>query len=151
MGDACAFCERIRVGGPFPGGILLENPHYLATLWTNPQGPTYLGQVLLQTRRHVPSLASLTSAEGAALGPMIQRLSRALGEAVGPELVYLDCYMEVVRHVHLFLTARYPRTPREFWRLDLTDWPDAPRGGLPEVEALADRLRATLSAPTPTD
>ncbi|MCI4365928.1 MAG: hypothetical protein L3K10_07735, partial [Thermoplasmata archaeon] len=107
----------------------------------------YRGQVLIQTRRHVPSLAELTPAEGAALGPVIQRLAVALRVVVHPELVYLDCYMEVVRHAHFFLTPRYPGTPPEFWRLEVTYWPGAPRVAPTGLGPLGDELRAALRAP----
>jgi histidine triad (HIT) family protein len=144
MVDPCPFCERARDPSAVLGGVLLENSQFLATLWAEGAGPTYLGQVVVQTRRHVPTLAELTPSEGVAIGPFLQRLASALGEAVRPELVYLDCYMEVVRHVHLFLTPRYPGTPREYWRLGVVDWPEAPRGDRAEVEALAERIRSAL-------
>jgi histidine triad (HIT) family protein len=146
---ACLFCERTQEPASPGGHRIFEDAHFLATLTTGTEEPFYLGQILVQTRRHARSLAELTPAEGEALGPLIQRLSSALQREVESELVYLECYMEVVRHVHFFLTARYPGTPKEFWRGGITDWPGAPRGGRDVVEKLASRLQSRLNAQRP--
>jgi histidine triad (HIT) family protein len=141
----CVFCDRATRPRPSLPGFLYEDPHLLASLWPGEGDSSYLGQVMIQTRRHVPSLGELTREEGAALGALIQRFSTALRSTLGAELVYLECYMEVVRHVHLFLTPRYPGTPPEYWRGELTEWPGAPRGGAAEIDALGERLRGWLA------
>ncbi len=107
--------------------------------------PTYLGHLMVRTKRHVPGLAELTEAEGQALGLAVARLSHALKTCTGAEKVYAEAYYEVVQHVHLLLTARYPGTPPEFWRWKIGEWPAAPKGAAKEVTALCDRLRAYLS------
>ena len=90
-------------------------------------------------------LAELTEAEGQAFGLAVTRLSKALKACTGAEKVYAEAYYEVVPHLHMLLTARYPGTPQEFWRWKIGDWPEAPRGGAKEVIDLCDRLRAHLS------
>jgi hypothetical protein len=52
----------------------------------------------------------------------------------------------VTPHLHVFLTARYPNTPEEYWRWNIGSWPDAPRGGVKEITALAGRLRAHVAS-----
>ncbi|MCI4350620.1 MAG: HIT family protein [Thermoplasmata archaeon] len=143
--EPCRFCERVRHSLSFPGGVVYEDAHFHATLWTGDDPRSYLGQLFVQSKRHVPSLAELTVDEGAALGALIQKLSNALRDTVHPELVYLDCYMEVVRHVHLFLTARYPGTPSEFLRWRVTEWPGAPHGDRAQIDVLGNRLRSVLA------
>jgi histidine triad (HIT) family protein len=140
----CFFCDR---AGPrrTPRSSVYEGPEFIADVWDRDEPTAYLGQIVLQTRRHVTSLGELSVEEGAALGPLLQRLSRALQATVASELVYLDCYMEVVRHVHFFLTPRYPGTPPEYWRLRVTDWSGAPRIATTEIPSLARRLRRAMA------
>lgn len=147
MTEPCRFCARLRHSPSFPGGVLYEDPFFHATLWSDGEAKTYLGHILIQSKRHITSLAELTAPEGAALGSLVQRLSAALGETLRPELVYLDCYMEVIRHVHLFLTARYPGTPPEFLRIKVTEWTGAPHEDRAQLEVLGNRLRAILNRP----
>jgi hypothetical protein len=73
------------------------------------------------------------------------RLSLALKACTGAEKVYVECYGEVTPHLHLFLTARYPNTPDEYLRWNVEQWPGAPRGGVEEIAALCQRLRAALA------
>lgn len=103
--------------------------------------PTYLGYLLIQTKRHVPDLASLTNAEGHELGLLIQRVSQALKVCTTAEWTYVLGFTEAVRHVHVFVVARYPNTPKEFVRLAVTDWPNAPKGDRAAVVDLSQRLR----------
>lgn len=73
------------------------------------------------------------------------RLSRALKVCLGVEHTYAVYYAEVVPHFHVLLTARYPGTPQAYWRENVYDWPQAPRGGATEVAALCDQLRTVLT------
>jgi hypothetical protein len=75
----------------------------------------------------------------------VARLSAALKACTGAEKIYAEAYYEVVPHLHLFLTARYPGTPQAFWRWKIGDWSQAPKGGAKEISALCDRLRTYLS------
>lgn len=143
--DGCPFCATYE-NPPFTfGGILYEDDLVSAHHSYHEEEPNYLGHLLLRTKRHVPGLAELTEAEGQAIGLAVARLSKALKTCTGAEKVYAEAYYEVVPHLHLFLTARYPGMPQEFWRWKIGEWPDAPQGGAKEVAALCDRLRAYLS------
>jgi len=46
----------------------------------------------------------------------------------------------------LLLTARYPGTPEAFWRGNVYDWPQAPRGDAAQVAALCDQLQGWFEA-----
>jgi len=48
-----------------------------------------------------------------------------------------------VNHLHMHLIARYSGTPREYWWTRVDEWPDAPRGGAPEVADFMERLRTS--------
>ncbi len=142
--DGCPFCAAYK-DLPFAlGGIVYEDD-FVCAHHTYQEEPTYLGHLMLRTKRHVLGLAELTEAEGRALGLAMARLSAALKACTGAEKVYAEAYYEVVPHLHLFLTARYPGTPQAFWRWKIGEWPRAPKGGAREVSALCDQLRAYLS------
>jgi diadenosine tetraphosphate (Ap4A) HIT family hydrolase len=53
---------------------------------------------------------------------------------------------DAVPHVHVHVVARYPGAPEEFRGPRVDEWPEAPRGGASEIQALCDRLRLWLSA-----
>ncbi len=50
---------------------------------------------------------------------------RALKACTGAERAYTAFFGEAVPHAHIYVTARYPGTPHEYWRMDLEQWPDA--------------------------
>ncbi len=100
---------------------------------------------MLETKRHTPGFADLTSTEAQAIGLLITRLSNALKACTGAEKVYAVFYGEVTPHLHIHLTARYPDTPAEYLRWNIEDWPDAPRGNMDDVAALCRRLRSELA------
>lgn len=114
-------------------------PHYF-----DENEATLLGLVLIVTKRHVNDLSELTDSEAQRLGVLINRISKALKTSVGAAWTYCYCFMEGVRHVHVFVTARYPSLPKEYVRLNIGNWPEAPVGELKEVSELAFRLRSTL-------
>jgi histidine triad (HIT) family protein len=142
--ESCPFCNTYEtlpfaIGGPAYEDNLVYAHHY-----GQGKDPNYLGHLMLMTKRHVPGFAELTEAEARAIGLSIALLSRALKACTGAEKVYVEAYYEVNPHLHLHLTARYPGTPREYWRWNITAWPEAPKGGLEEITDLCNRLRAYL-------
>ena len=148
MMGACLFCDIQRgllpgVGGPVYE--VYEDDLLYAHHFGEEDRPTYLGHLLLETKRHVPGFAELTAAEAQAVGSLIARLSTALKRCTGAEKVYAVFYGEVTPHLHVHLTARYANIPKEYLRWNIEDWPDAPRGGANEISALTKRLRATLA------
>lgn len=140
----CQFCQNQQGTVPFAGGALYADELVYASHYSHGEEPIYLGHLVVQTRRHVPTFAELTDAEAQSIGLLITRLSRALKECVGAERTYVVFFGEVVPHLHVLLTARYPGTPPEYWRSHVYDWPDAPKGGPDEIAAFCERLRASL-------
>ncbi len=106
--------------------------------------PVYLGYLFVEPRRHAPGLADLTDAEARAVGWWCTRASRALREAGGAEHVYSKVIGDGVPHLHVHLLARYPGTPREYWWDNVTQWPGAPRGLVPQIADFVRDLRAYL-------
>ena len=142
----CPICAKQQgaagtvVGGPIYADDLLYVHHAYM-----PDKPTFLGFVRLETRRHVPSFAELTPDEAQAIGLMEHRLSRALKECAGADHAYAFFYGDHVPHLHILIWARYPGTPREYWRERVDEWSGSPLGGAEEVAALSQRLRDYLN------
>jgi len=146
----CQFCRSLRPGSEPDGLLVYQDEHLHAVHPVAHGGRSELGVVRLQTRRHVPDLASLTDSEAGGLGLAIARISRALMECTGAAWTYCFGFTEGVRHVHLVIASRYRELPSEYLRLRHADWPDAPRGGRDEVAELAQRLRTSVSRSSST-
>jgi histidine triad (HIT) family protein len=143
---ACVFCDSVPDLVHVVGGTIYEDAHVYARHFYSDEWPTYLGHLMIMSKRHAPSFAELTDADAQAVGLLIARLSRALKACTQAEHVYAVFYGEVVPHVHVHVMARYSDTPSEYLRWNVEDWPAAPRGGPQEIEALCDRLRTYLRA-----
>jgi len=143
--ENCWICNLQQGRAPVPGGAIYEDDLVYAHHAHFGEGPDYLGDLVMETKRHTPDFASLTPAEAQAAGSLIARLSSALKACTGAEKVYVTFYGEATSHLHVFLTARYPGAPAEYLRWNAKDWPDAPRGDEGEIAALSQRLRDALA------
>ena len=133
--------ETLVPGGPVGEDELVMVSHAIP----GPSGrPAYLGHLFVEPLRHAPGLADLTDAEARAVGWWCARTSRALRAVAGAEHVYAMVIGDGVPHLHVHLQARYPGAPREYWWGKVTEWPDAPRGQLPQVAGFVHSLRAFL-------
>ena len=117
--------------------VVYRNDLVSATHVVNEGEPSYLGHIALQTKRHARGYAELTDEEAEAVGLATTRISRALKSSTRAENVYAVFFAEVIPHLHVLLTVRYQGTPREYWRMGVFDWPDAPQGGSTEVSSFA--------------
>ncbi len=105
------------------------------------------GWLVVLPRRHITSLAELTSEEAVALGPLLRRLTAALAEVTGCQKTYVALFAEAdgFDHLHLHVVPRVRdlpddrRGPQVFGYLarDESEW-------LPEPER--DRLAALVTA-----
>jgi diadenosine tetraphosphate (Ap4A) HIT family hydrolase len=73
-------------------------------------GTAVPGWLVLVPRRHVSTIADLTDAEAAGLGPWQVRLSRALAAATGCVKTYVVQFAEAegFSHVHFHIVPRMP-------------------------------------------
>lgn len=140
----CVFCAQHQGRVLVIGGAIFEDELFYAHHFSEGDGPSYLGHLMIESKRHIRGIEQATEREAAALGVLIVRLSRALVVCTGAERVYVESYGEVVPHLHVHLTARYSGLPQEYLRWNVTEWPAAPRGGSEEVAELAACLRAAL-------
>lgn len=144
--ERCFFCDRLASVEDWDSSLIYEDDLVHVTRQIDPEGPSYLGAVLIQTKRHTESgLAELTDAEGQRIGLLVAEISRALKELVGAAWTYTYCFNERFRHVHQFVFARYSDMPAEYVRVRVNEWSQAPRGSREQVAHLSRQLRERLS------
>jgi len=107
--ESCSVCAELAGTIPAPGGVVYRNEWWEVAHHTGPW--TDPGELIVKARRHVESLAALTTAEAAALGPVLRAAVAAVERVVRPERVYVASYGERVRHVHFFLLPRTTSLP----------------------------------------
>lgn len=144
----CYICRKHRGEIELPGGAIFEDDLiYAGHAQIRPgQTTAYLGYLMAEPKRHVAGLPGLTDEEAQALGLLVARLSRALVATQGADHVYAFVLGDHVAHVHVHVVARYPGAPEEYRGPRVDDWPEAPRGGPAEIEAVCARLREWLNA-----
>lgn len=142
----CLICRKHRGEFAIPGGAIYQDALVYASHAHIAEGQTtaYLGWLVIETRRHAFGLPDLTDDEGRAVGLLAARLSRVLKRATGAEHVYGFVIGHGVAHMHMHLLPRYPGTPREYWGLRVDEWPDAPRGDVPQITMLCEEIRGVL-------
>lgn len=154
MEAECIICRKHASGDAMGPGVIYENELVFASHAPAGEGASaYLGYVFVETKRHVKGLGELADDEAAAIGLLVNAVSAALRETESAEHVYSYVYGDGVPHLHVHLQARYPNTPMEFWprrsgdtaiTVDLSGWPDAPRGDAAAVRAITARLHQSV-------
>lgn len=142
----CFICRKHRREAMIPGGAICEDDLIYAghVQIRKGQSTAYLGYLMVEPKRHVPSLADLTDTEAQTLGLTVARLSRALKASEDAEHVYAFVLGDNVPHLHIHVVPRYHGAPRKYWGVHVDEWPDAPHGGPDEIAALCERLRTYL-------
>ena len=107
--EDCSVCAELAGTIPAPGGVVFQNDWWAVAHHTGPW--TDPGELIVKARRHVESLAALTTDEAATLGPVLRAAVAAVERVVRPERVYVASYGERVRHVHFFLLPRTAGLP----------------------------------------
>lgn len=144
MGD-CFICDK-HAGKISTSGITIyeDNVVYVGHIDQNGK-PNYLGHIMIDLKRHAPTLADLTIEEAKVFGVMMARVSKALVQSVGAEHVYSLVSGNSVPHLHMHLVARYPNTPEDYWGpMAVYDWKEAPFGDNEEVIHLCKQIKAYL-------
>ncbi|WP_114570441.1 HIT family protein [Exiguobacterium flavidum] len=127
-------------------GITIHEDEYVYVGHIDRAGaPNYLGHIMIDLKRHVPTLAELTTDEATVFGIIMARVSKALKESESAEHIYALVSGNSVPHLHMHLIARYPGTPKEHWGpMDVYGWEDAPMGTEEDVVRLCLRLKTYL-------
>jgi diadenosine tetraphosphate (Ap4A) HIT family hydrolase len=152
--DGCVICR----GRPGDAGLervqVWEDRLWRLTMSLASETP---GFSYLEPRRHIPFITDLDGEEAAAFGPVLQKVTHALREATGAEVVYLYVFGDGVPHLHVHLAPhvrgdalndRFVRgsvseekMANGFTRIESEDFPVLPRG---ELEDVAERVRRRL-------
>lgn len=145
--DTCNVCAELAGRVAAPGGVVFQDAWWQVAHHTGPW--TDPGELIVKARRHVESVAELTDAESAVLGPILRAAVAAVQRVVRPERVYVASYGERVRHVHFFLLPRTSSLPAGHILSDvyrrgrslLRQWSVVPNPSVAARAAAAGRLR----------
>lgn len=142
----CFICRKHKGLEVVPGGAVYEdNLFYSGHSWSaSDQETPYLGSFIVEPKRHIPTWAELNDAEAKVIGKVIREVSKALKTGVGAEHVYVFVIGHHIPHFHVWVVPRYPETPREFWGLELFEWPQRPVGDQDAVEKISGKIRTLL-------
>jgi histidine triad (HIT) family protein len=145
MSENCFICDKHQGNIQTAGVMIYENDYvYVGHIDRNGQ-PNYLGHIMIDLKRHVPTLAEMDLEEAKAFGVMMARVSKALKETEGAEHIYAVVSGNSVPHLHMHLIARYPGTPKEFWGpFEVYDSPNARMGDNILVIELCNRIKSFL-------
>lgn len=143
MEECCFICSK-HAGNISTSGVMIYEDDSIYVGHIDRDGkPNYLGHIMIDLKRHAPTLADLTTEEAKAFGIMMARVSKSLMESEQAEHIYAFVSGNSVPHLHMHLVARYPNTPKEFWGpSEVYDWKDAPMGNNQDVINLCTRLKA---------
>lgn len=145
MSESCFICSK-HAGEIETSGVMIYEDDYVYVGHIDRNGkPNYLGHIMIDLKRHAPTLADMTVKEAKAFGVIMAGVSKALKESEKAEHIYALVSGNSVPHLHMHLVARYPNTPREYWGPnDVYDWKEAPMGDNSEVVKLCNRIKAYL-------
>ncbi|WP_042475243.1 HIT family protein [Bacillus ndiopicus] len=145
MSEKCFICDKHRGKINTSGITIYEDDYvYVGHIDSNDQ-LKYIGHIMIDLKRHVPTLGDMTMEEASAFGIIMAKISAALMKLDGVEHVYALVSGNSVPHLHMHLVARYINTPKKYWGpMAVYDWEDAPRGDENEVIELCNRLKIYL-------
>lgn len=141
----CFICKK-HAGTIETSGVMIYEDEYVYVGHIDSNGkPNYLGHIMIDLKRHAPTLAEMTIEEAKAFGVMMARVSKALKESENAEHIYSFVSGDSVPHLHMHIVARYPNTPREHWGpWEVYDWKDAPMGDNNDLIELCNRIKNHL-------
>jgi diadenosine tetraphosphate (Ap4A) HIT family hydrolase len=103
----CLICDKQRgITHQPPGGYIYTGEYFAVCHAPVNTGP--LGTLFIEARRHVLDYASMTPQELATIGPLLQRVYRALRQLTGAERIYQVAMIDGVPHFHCWLVPRRP-------------------------------------------
>lgn len=147
MEEACFICNKHR-GILQTDGITIYEDEFVYVGHIDNNGESgYLGHLMIDLKRHVPTLGDMNQQEAKAFGSIMARVSKALIEKEGAEHIYSLVSGNAVPHLHMHIIPRYPGTPEQFWGpMSVHEWPNAPVGGNREITGLCERVKSYLES-----
>ncbi|AKQ69594.1 hypothetical protein A176_006506 [Myxococcus hansupus] len=143
VNDPCLGCAIVRGSTRPVGGVIARAP---GLVLHGVAGPSPVpGWVVISSERHVRGWYDLDPDAASELGCFTARVMRAQREVLGAEHAYAFAIGDVLRHFHLHLVPRYPRTPQRLWGRAVFDAPADDHLPAGDLEAAAQALAAALS------
>ncbi len=145
MEESCFICDK-HAGLIKTDGITIYEDDFVYVGHIDQNGTqSYLGHLMIDLKRHVPTLGDMTLNEAKAFGVILARISKALMESENAEHIYSLVSGNSVQHLHMHVVPRYPGTPEQFWGpMSVREWSEAPIGGETEVTELCHRIKSYL-------
>ncbi|MDV2884854.1 HIT family protein [Alkalihalophilus pseudofirmus] len=141
----CFICQKHSNRLQTSGVKIYENDYVYVGHIDRNGDPNYLGHIMIDLKRHVPTLGDMNMEEAKTFGMITARVSKALIESENAEHIYSYVMGDAVPHLHMHLVPRYPNTPKEHWGpTAVYEWEDAPIGGNEEVIQLCNRIKTYL-------
>jgi len=145
MEESCFICNKHHGKLITSGTTIYEDDYVYVGHIDNNGEPNYLGHIMIDLKRHVPTLAEMNPEEAKTFGVIMARLSRALKEIENADHVYALVSGNSVPHLHMHLVARYPNTPEQYWvPFAVYDSPNARMGENSDVTELCNRIKIYL-------
>ena len=154
--SACILCRGVEADAELDRIQVWEDD--LWRLTTSLSSET-LGFSYLEPKRHIPHVTDLDGAEAESFGAVLARVTRALREETGTEVVYTYVFGDGVPHLHLHLAPHRQgdalndqiirgelieeKLPNGFTRFVSEEFPPLPRQ---KLSAIAEGVRKRLSA-----
>ncbi|NKE04041.1 HIT domain-containing protein [Mesobacillus selenatarsenatis] len=141
----CFICNK-HSGKIQTSGVKIYEDNFVYVGHVDRNGnPNYLGHIMIDLKRHVPTLGEMNMEEAKVFGMTMAKVSKALMESEGAEHIYSFVSGDAVPHLHMHLVPRYPDTPKEYWGPNAVyDWEGAPMGDNDDVIALCARIKIYL-------
>ncbi|WEG15167.1 HIT family protein [Alkalihalophilus pseudofirmus] len=141
----CFICQK-HSNSIQTSGVMIYKDDYVYVGHIDRNGdPNYLGHIMIDLKRHVPTLGDMNMEEAKAFGMITARVSKALIESENAEHIYSYVMGDAVPHLHMHLVPRYPNTPKEHWGPNAVyEWEEAPMGDNEEVIQLCNRIKTYL-------
>lgn len=141
----CFICKKHRGEVQTAGITIYENDVVYVGHIDNDGELGYLGHLMIDLKRHAPTLGDMNEEEAAVFGRIMARVSKALMETEGAEHVYSLVSGNAVPHLHMHIVPRYPGTPEQYWGpMSVREWSEAPIGGNSEIIELCERVRSYM-------
>ncbi|MGM7681165.1 HIT family protein [Cytobacillus sp. Hm23] len=143
--EDCFICNK-HTGNIQTSGVTIYEDDFVYVSHIDQDGkPHYLGHIMIDLKRHIPTLGDMTVDEAQVFGMVMAKVSKALIESENAEHVYSYVLGDAVPHLHMHIVPRYPNTPKKYWGPSAVyDWENAPMGDNVEVVRLCNRLKAYL-------
>lgn len=143
MSEAC-FISNKHAGKVKTAGVTIYEDDYVYVGHIDGE-KIYLGHIMIDLKRHVPTLGDMNMDEAKAFGIVMATVSKALMESEKAEHIYSLVSGNSVPHLHMHIVPRYPNTPEDYWGpMAVYNWPDAPFGTNHEVIELCNRIKSNL-------